>query len=172
MGEAMPLDHRRLAMSPLRRLLVILPLWLGLGGWTFPSQDLNVEPPQWQGGHIESLDPMWNLLNEAHVAVDRKRGAMVASFPGDLQQLNGRVMKVEGFILPLETGSEMRHFALTRRNSGCPFCPPNLPTEAVEVTLLKPIKMGPEPVTITGTMTLRTSSDAGLFYEMRNAKAE
>jgi hypothetical protein len=168
----MPLARRLPAMNAAWRLLVIIPLWLGLGGWAFPAQDFEAGQQQWQGGHIESLDPVWNLLNEAHVAVDRKRGAMVASFPAELQRLNGLNMKVEGFILPLETGSEVRHFALTRRNSGCPFCPPNLPTEAVEITLAKPIKMGPELVTIRGTMTLRTSSDAGLFYEMRDAKAE
>jgi hypothetical protein len=167
----MPID-RPLRWAPPWRVALLIPLWIGLGGFVSAVRDLDAPAPQWQGGHIESLDPIWTLLDEAHVAVDAKRGAMVATYPRELQHLNGRPMKVEGFMLPLETGSETRHFALTRRNSGCPFCPPNLPTEAVEVTLDRPIKMGPDLVVVRGTMTMRTSSDAGLFYEIRDGVVE
>jgi hypothetical protein len=147
-----------------RRALLLSPLAFGLCGFT-------TEPmvQQWNGGHPESLDPTWNLLNEAKVAVDGKNGLMTAQFTDDLKQMAGKPTKIEGFMLPLSVAQKTIHFVLTRRNSGCPFCPPNQPTEAVEVLATRAIKMTNNLITISGNFALQKSSDMGMFYQLLEA---
>jgi hypothetical protein len=144
-----------------RRALLLSPLALGLCGFT--TQPM---AQQWNGGHPESLDPTWNLLNMAKVAVDGKAGLMTAQFTDDLKEMAGKTVKIEGFMLPLSPAQKTIHFVLTRRNSGCPFCPPNQPTEAVEVQATRPIKMTNDLITISGNFTLQKSSDMGMFYQL------
>ena len=123
----------------------------------------------WNGGHPESLDPGWDLLTQAKTDVDRENGALTAQFPPFLRNLSGKPFKIEGFMLPLEPGRDAIHFALKRRNSGCPFCPPSQPTEAVEVMLRRSIRVTSDLVMVTGRLSLRPSSDQGLFYMLTDA---
>jgi len=147
-----------------RRSLLVAPLALGLCGWS--EQPM---PQKWNGGHPESLDPFWNMLTAATVKTDRATGLMTASFPADLRKLAGSTVTIEGFILPLGVGRASFHFALTRRNSGCPFCPPSEPTEAVEVILTRPVAMSSELTTVSGQFVLQSSSAQGMFFQLRRA---
>jgi hypothetical protein len=152
----MPLDRRTLLLSP-----------LALGLMALNQQPL---PQQWNGGHPESFDPTWNLLATAKVAVDAKSGLMTADFTPDVRRLEGKTMKIEGFMLPLEMGRASIHFALTRRNSGCPFCPPSQPTEAVEIMTTTLVKLTADLITLSGVLYLHPSSDQGMFYQLRQAE--
>ena len=151
-------------MSFDRRAVLMAPLALGLCGFSTQSM-----PQQWNGGHPESRDPTWDLLAAAKVDVDRKSGLLTAAFTDDVKRMAGATLKIEGFILPLEMGRETIHFALTRRNSGCPFCPPSQPTEAVEVLLTRLMKITGDLVTVSGELVLHSSSDQGMFYQLRRA---
>ena len=147
-----------------RRSLLLLPLSLPL--MALVAQPM---PQKWQGGHPESLDPAWDLLTQSKTGIYRKSGVYTATFPPFLRDLAGKPFKIEGFILPLEPGRDATHFALTRRNSGCPFCPPNEPTEAVEVRLRRPVRISPDLLMVTGRLVLHGSSNQGLFYELADA---
>ena len=74
-----------------------------------------------------------------------------------------------GFILPLEASPSSRHFMLVRRNTGCPFCPPNAPTEAVEVMAQAPVAYTGEEVRMSGRLRLVPSSGDGLFFRLDGA---
>lgn len=148
-----------------RRVLFLAPLVLALCG--FNTQPL---PPQWNGGHPESLNPLWDLLSATPTDVDRKSGLITAQFDEGVKRLAGKPLKIDGFMLPLEEGRETIHFALTRRNAGCPFCPPNKPTEAVEVILLRPIRVTGDLVTVQGDLVLHPSSAEGMFFQLRRAE--
>lgn len=153
-------------MAPHRRALLLAPLAFGLCG--FNAQPL---PPQWNGGHPESLNPLWDLLSATPTQVDRKSGLMTAEFGDDLRKLAGKPLKIDGFMLPLEDSRETIHFALTRRNAGCPFCPPNRPTEAIEVILLSPLRVTGDLVSVRGDLVLQPSSAQGMFFQLRRAEA-
>jgi hypothetical protein len=147
-----------------RRKLLLTPLAFGLCGFT--QQPM---PQQWNGGHPEALKAIWDLLAAPKVSTDTKTGLMTAAFTDDLKRMNGTVIEVDGFILPLDPGREAIHFALTRRNAGCPFCPPSQPTEAAEVVLTKPVKITGDLITVSGRLVLHPSSDQGMFYQLQGA---
>ncbi|WGM45883.1 hypothetical protein KOAAANKH_00748 [Brevundimonas sp. NIBR10] len=148
-----------------RRELLLTPLALGLVG-----AQVRAGAPQWNGGHPVSDDPLWEPLSAAAVTVDRASGALHAGFRPEIILMAEQIVTVEGFILPLDILRSTNHFALTRRNAGCPFCAPNQPTEAVEVVSVSPVTVGPELTRMRGRLHLHSSSDQGMFYQLTEAR--
>jgi hypothetical protein len=127
-------------------------------------------PPGWIPGHVVSVDPLWNTLYGARVTYDEARGLLVASFSEVIRRMNGEQATISGFVLPFESSRRFRHFALTRRNSSCPFCTPNEPTEAVEVFAATPIEYTPDEYRATGRFEIVAESGEGLFYRLHDAR--
>lgn len=126
--------------------------------------------PAWVPGHIENNDPNWGILNGAQTSIDEARGVMTAQFTDMIRHMDGQTVTIGGFILPLDSQQQFSHFVLTRRNSGCPFCPPNLPTEAVEVFATAPVRFDPNEFAATGRFQIIQSTSEGLFYRLNNAR--
>jgi hypothetical protein len=121
---------------------------------------------QYNPAHYENNDPAWSLLNEAQVIGDTKRGEYRATFPPGLINLQSKAFSISGFMMPLEPASQTLHFALLRRNSGCPFCPPNQPTEAIEIFSRSLVKYTGEEISVKGILRLVSSSADGLFFRL------
>ena len=119
--------------------------------------------------HFVNNDPVWDDLNGATVTADRAAGEYRAVFPRAMEDRRDRPLRVAGFILPLEASSRSAHFMVVRRNTGCPFCPPNAPTEAVEVFSDAPVSYTGQEVVATGRLKLVSSSAEGLFYQLQHA---
>jgi hypothetical protein len=119
--------------------------------------------------HYVNNDPIWDVLNAAQVTANTARGEYVATFPAALRERDNRTLKIAGFILPLEPSSQSAHFMLVRRNTGCPFCPPNAPTEALEVFSQKPVRYTGEEIVMTGRLKLVSASSEGLFFQLQDA---
>ena len=149
-------------MPAAARLLLALAAVTALGAMQAPT--LTYDPR-----HFENNDPLWALFNETRVTPDKARGVYVATFPPRLSAGEGSPLRVAGFILPLEASPSSRHFMLVRRNSGCPFCPPNAPTEAVEVMAEAPVAYTGEEIRMTGRLRLVPSSGDGLFFRLEGA---
>ena len=122
--------------------------------------------------HFQNDDPIWDVLNTVTVSADRAKGEYLAKFPSSLSARQGQRLRIPGFILPLEPSSRSAHFMVVRRNTGCPFCPPNAPTEAVEVRSLAPVSYTGEEVIATGRLQLVSSSGDGLFFRLEDASVD
>ena len=145
---------------------------LGAGLWVSQGALIKVAPTAAQkkiAEHYTNNDPIWATFRQAKVGEDRARGRLTASFTPELAAHAGKPLTVSGFMTPLESSPRLRHFILTRRSTTCPFCPPNEPTEAVEVRLDAPIAFTSEEVTVTGRLALVAESDEGLFYRLDGA---
>ncbi len=141
---------------------------LALALCAFTTQPLTPSQ-QALAAHYTNNDPGWTLLRQATVSEDRAKGLLTARFTPDLQRLSGKAFQISGFMTPLEASGQTRHFIITRRSTTCPFCPPNEPTEAVEVRLDQPTSLSNEEVVVRGRMTLVATSDEGLFYSLSSA---
>lgn len=141
-------------------------LMTGLGGWTVVPA---TAAQQQMAAHYTNNDPIWTTLRDAKVGEDKAKGQLTAAFSPAVQALAGKPVRISGFMTPLENRTSLHHFILTRRSTTCPFCPPNEPTEAVEVTLDAPIGVTQEEVSVTGALTLVSASDEGLFYQLKTA---
>ncbi|MDB5429603.1 MAG: hypothetical protein JWP35_719 [Caulobacter sp.] len=149
-----------------RRSMLLTPVAAGavmtLGGMSQQTIDGGLYNP----GHYENNDPAWSLFNEAQVTGDTTKGEYRAAFPPGLIRLQGQRFSVSGFMMPLEPAPQTLHFALLRRNTACPFCPANKPTEAVEIYSRGLVKYTGEEIAVKGTLRLISSSADGLFFRL------
>ena len=156
----------------LRRAFAMLAL--GAGALLMTGGLVKVAPTTAQqkliAQHYTNNDPIWGVLTSAVVSEDRAKGQLDAVFPPAVAALKGTTVTVSGFMTPLEAQPRVRHFILTRRSTVCPFCPPNAPSEAVEVRLDTPVPVTAEELTVAGRLDLVSASDEGLFYALAAAK--
>lgn len=117
-------------------------------------------------------DARWVFFNDAKIVADTKRGVYTATFAGDLAKMDNVALTISGYMLPIEPTTHSAHFIITRRLTGCPFCPPNEPTEAIEVFAKAPVDYTQSIITVTGQLKLVRESSQGLFYRIDGAKIE
>lgn len=148
-----------------RRLLLSVLIVASLTGF----QQAPKIGPNGDGTLLASDDRRWLLLQSASVAADPAKGEYRAQFSPALAKMNGQPFRLSGYMLPIETDVNSKHFIITRRSAGCPFCAPPELTEAVEVFLEVPVRYTAEPITVQGHLHLLSHSDAGLFYRVGEA---
>lgn len=117
----------------------------------------------------QSKDSMWSLLGKTKITVDKKKGLYKAHFPDGVKKLDGQTVKISGFMLPLESSEKFKHFLLSKRTPTCPFCPPGLPTEVIDVYAAKDVSWDDNLVTYEGKFQLTDQEEAGIFFMMTNA---
>ena len=120
--------------------------------------------------HATNNDPAWDTLADTQVTENKDRGLLFARFGPMVSRWKDADFEISGFMTPLDPSTQTRHFILTRRDPTCPFCPPNAPTEAVEVTLDHPTDLMAGMVRVEGRLRLVPTSDASLFYRLTDAK--
>ncbi len=106
-------------------------------------------------------------------AVDTREGEygmLEPLFDDGLRELDGREVKVQGFMLPLGNDEEQDHFLLTRTPPSCFYCLPGGPESVVEVRTEQPLAFSFDPVIISGRMSLLEDNDMGLFYRLDNGE--
>lgn len=125
--------------------------------------------PNGNGTLDHADDRRWLIFAQASITADDARGVYVATFPPAIRRLNGARVTITGYMLPLEPSTLATHFVLTRRSTGCPFCPPNEPAEAIEIRAQRPLRYTQQPTSLSGRLRLVTQSATGLFYRLEAA---
>ena len=152
--------------APLARPALALAALVMLCGFQFHSL-----VPQDGAAPDHPDDPRWIEFRGVKVTPDKARGVMTAQFPPELAAIDGREMDIGGYILPLEANTKSAHFILTRRSTGCPFCPPNEANEALEVHLKTPVQYEQRQFYVKGRLKLVRTSNQGLFFQLVDATA-
>ena len=110
----------------------------------------------------------WSLLSKT--AIRKIDGKLGPDFPAALRPLNGRTVKLQGYILPLEAGQTHRRFLLSAWSPSCPFCLTAGPEAMIEVKARKDVKYSLDPVVVQGRFELLDNDAAGLFYRLADAE--
>ena len=136
-----------------------------------PTWSLATQPPH---------DPMTSMLPDAkgavgwsllsRTAIRKIDGKLGPDFPAALRPLNGRTVKLQGYLLPLEAGQVHRRFLLSAWSPSCPFCLTAGPEAMVEVKARKDVKYSIDPVVVQGRLELLENDPAGLFYRLVDAE--
>ena len=153
-------------MSRLRPIAIATALFGALGG----MQRQPYYGPNGNGTLDHSDDARWIRFHDSTIVADQAKGEYRATFGPALAKLDGRPLIITGYMLPIEPTTHSAHFVITRRFTGCPFCPPNEPNEAIEVFTAKPADYTQAPVTITGQLHLVRASETGLFFRLDHAR--
>lgn len=109
----------------------------------------------------------WHTLSK--VTLVQRNGKPVLRFGDGIQALDGKQVKLRGYITPLQLGAGQEHFLLSTKPPSCAFCVPAGPDEMVEVFSKTPVRYSLEPVTIAGRFAVLDHDPDGLLYRMAEA---
>lgn len=110
----------------------------------------------------------WSTL--ALVTTRTEKNRLIPLFPLPVQALDKQVVKVQGFMMPLEPGDGQRHFLLSAVPTSCSFCVPAGPEGLVEVRTKTPVKYTLEPVVVQGRLAVLANDPYGLYYRVTDAQ--
>lgn len=109
----------------------------------------------------------WRTLGQVElVKQDRK---MVPAFAQVVTALDGKPIKVQGFMMPLDIGDKQRRFLLVAAPPHCSFCLPAGPDAMIEVRAKSDVRYGFDAVALSGTLQVLKDDPAGLYYRLVDA---
>jgi hypothetical protein len=111
----------------------------------------------------------WSTL--VKTSIRKTNGRLGPYFPDEVRALNDKVVKVQGFMLPLETGDAHQRFLLTALSPSCPFCLTAGPETMIEVKLRAPVKYSFDPMIFEGKFQTLDNDPGGIFYRLVEASA-
>ncbi len=113
----------------------------------------------------------WDLLGSVD-SREGNHGLLEPMFSDELRELDGREVKVQGFMMPLDNSEKQQHFLVSRTPPSCFYCLPGGPESVIEVKAQRPMEFSFDPVVLSGNMHLVENSDMGLFYRLEDARRE
>ena len=119
----------------------------------------------------------WDELMNLEVTVETPAPLQTifhVSYPDSLKAKDGTVVRIRGFMYPLEAGETHTYFLLSALPPSCPFCLPASSRGLVEVTCDEGVRYTLRPVLLEGRFELMEEDDAlgtGLHYRLNNARS-
>ena len=109
----------------------------------------------------------WNDLMQARVRYEDMM--LHAELPAAVTELSGTMVRISGFMMPLETGMKQSWFLLTTHPPSCFFHAPGGPSGTVEVFAEEGIKVSWNPIVLEGRFEALEKSDGGV-YRLHDAR--
>ena len=109
----------------------------------------------------------WSLLTAVKTKTEKNR--ILPVFGPEIQALNLKSQRVQGFMMPLSPGEKQNHFLISSVPLTCSFCLPGGPESMVEVKTKIPVKYSMEPIVVEGKFAVLKDDPYGLYYRMTEA---
>ena len=109
----------------------------------------------------------WKTLSQVELVKQKDR--YVPKFAAPVAELDQKQVKVQGFMMPLQTGDKQTHFVLAAMPQTCAFCLPGGPEQMVEIKTRTPVKYTFEPVIVSGKLAVLKDDPTGVFYRIIDA---
>ena len=152
-GGPMGLDQVDLSIGDAKETVLFNVISLRAAG--FPAL------PEVEGGLT------WGELMSARVRYEDM--SLVADFPKSISERSGEVVRVSGFMMPLDPNLKQRRFLLTSSPPSCFFHVPGGPSGAIEVLSEVGIEASWDPVVIEGRFEPQSTSKIGVVYRVLDA---
>ena len=95
---------------------------------------------------------------------------ILPKFPPRVRELNGKVVRVNGYMMPLDTTERQSRFLLMAYPQSCPYCLTVGSQFFIEVLAATPVRYSQDSMIIEGKMELLEKDENGLYFRMRAAK--
>ena len=109
----------------------------------------------------------WRVLGQVELVKQNRK--MVPAFDRSVTALDGKMVRVQGFMMPLDIGDKQRRFLLVAAPPHCAFCLPAGPDAMIEVRAKSDIRYGFDAISISGKLQVLKDDPAGLYYRMVDA---
>jgi hypothetical protein len=109
----------------------------------------------------------WKTL--AQVQMTKTKDGFAPQFADSVALLHQKEVKIQGFMLPLESGEKHVLFILSAVPPTCSFCMPAGPDAVVEVHAKRGLPYTDNAVTLKGKLSVLKSDPTGIFYCLTEA---
>jgi hypothetical protein len=93
--------------------------------------------------------------------------------PESVKKLNGRKVRIAGFMYPLQEGANIQIFSLIRSAQTCCYGPRPQYNQYIFVEMIKPIQFRRlDPVSCVGVFRVDPSPDEGFIYRMEGESCQ
>jgi uncharacterized protein len=154
-------------------------VWLAISV-LHPAQALTPKPEMHSGGlargvPLNGMSPInerpgvvpWRML--AEVKQVKQKDKLVPQYTEAISKLDKTVVKLQGYMLPLEPGERQRSFVLASNPPTCFYCLPAGAEGLVEIKTKTPVKLSFEPIVIEGRFAVLKDDPLGLYYRLTEA---
>lgn len=142
-------------------------------GMPDPKQGMMIEDI-WKPAPTPVGGTSWDLLESTQEDIRVDEAGFTLSkplFPAEVQALNGKRIKVAGWMRPLEESTTQSHFVLLGYPPGCPFHFHAGPAQFIEVRANIPFETNTiDSFVVSGTLELTGYDESGIFYRMVDAR--
>jgi hypothetical protein len=138
-----------------------------------PNRDLKPSESVWKPAPTPPGGVAWSVLESTKEITRKDENNLIRSkpvFPASVKALDGKRIKLNGYMLPLQNGTNQTHFVLLAYPPDCPFHLNPLPMQFVEVRAATPVKLSYDVQTIEGVLTLHGDDEKGIFYKFSEAR--
>ena len=111
----------------------------------------------------------WSMLTDVKTKTVKNR--VLPVFNQQLQALNQKSQRIQGFMMPLDPGEKQKHFLISSVPLTCSFCLPGGPESMVEVRTRTPVPYSLEAVVVEGRFAVLADDPYGMYYRMTDAVA-
>ncbi len=112
----------------------------------------------------------WRLLSL--VQPIKTGGKIVPEYDKQISALNGKAVKVQGFMLPLDMGDKQKRFLLSAAPPHCTFCLPGGAETMIEVRAKSAVRYGFDAVVLSGKLAVLKDDPTGLYYRLTDAEED
>ena len=129
----------------------------------------------WQPAKTPTGGTSWKLLEQAKLndRTDKKTSIIYTkpTFPASVLALNGKQVKVAGWMMPLDNATKQKRWVMLGYPPGCPFHFHALPNQYIEILSPAGVPINETKIFVmTGTMELTGYEESGIFYRLKNAR--
>ena len=138
----------------------------------FPAAAQHQMPQGTDPGQVKPLAERKDVLSWktlAQVELVKMKDRYVPQFAQSVASLDQKEVKLQGFMMPLQTGDKQSHFVLSAVPVTCSFCLPGGPEQLVEVKTRQPVKYSFEPIVVSGRLSVLKDDPTGVFYRITEA---
>lgn len=114
----------------------------------------------------------WTVFGTTReVLVEEGDGRVVKpEFSEEVRALEGRTVRVNGYMMPLEQSLRQSHFLILAYPLHCPFCVSAGPTQMVEVEAADPVEFKYDAQLVEGRLVLMQDDENGMYYKLVDAR--
>ena len=129
----------------------------------------------WKPAKTPSGGTSWTVLEQTKLndRTDKKTKIIYTKpiFPAPVRALDGKQVKVAGWMMPLDSSKKQTRWVMLGYPPGCPFHFHALPNQFIEVLSPSGVPTSETKMFVmTGTMELTGYDESGIFYRLKNAR--
>jgi len=144
----------------------------GVPGKDMGAMDKPLPPSPYADKPLPEMKGVVSWKTLAEVTPVREKDRFVPQFSKEINALDKKEVKLQGFMMPLDMGEKQKRFLLVAMPPSCSFCLPGGPDQLVEVVAKTPVKYGFDPIVVSGKFVVLKDDPMGLYYRMTDAVAQ